>query len=132
MEILITDHGDGGEFTLSGGDLKQDGTFFSAVYLSLFCGVAFYNVYSENPTTKDFEEMLSLPVTSANLKKVETAGNNALKWLIDAGVAKETSVFAYGTIEEKINVEITITEPDGNNCKFAIIWDNEKIALKEV
>ncbi len=132
MEILIQDHGDGGEFSLLGGDLKQDGTFFSAVYLSLFSGEAFYNIYSENPTNKEFEEMLALPISTTNLKNIEKSAQNALKWLIDDGIAKEIEIFAYGSKEEKINVEITITEPDGNNCKFAIIWQNEKIVLSRI
>lgn len=131
MELLLQDKGDGGEFTLAGGDLKQDGTFFTAVYLSLFNGEAFYNIYSEYKTDREFEEMLSLPVTSQNLKNIEKTAQNALKWLIDEGVAKETSVFAYGK-DEKINVEITITEPNGKDCKFSIIWDNEKTLLKEI
>jgi phage gp46-like protein len=130
MEFLLQDKGDGGEFSLAGGDIKNDGTFFTAVYLSLFNGDAFYNVYSEHKTDQKLEEFLSLPVTSANLKKVEQAGQNALKWLIDENIAKETSVFAYGDITEKINVEITITEPDGEDCKFAIVWQNEKLVLK--
>lgn len=132
MELLLQDKGDGGEFVLDGGDLKQDGTFYTAVYLSLFNGEAFYNVYSDYKTDLEFEKKLSLPVTSQNLKEIEKAGQNALKWLIDEGVAKETSVYAYGDIEERINVEITITEPDGNDCKFAIVWNNEKIVLKEI
>ena len=132
MELLLQDKGDGGEFVLDGGDLKQDGTFYTAVYLSLFNGEAFYNVYSDYKTDLDFEKKLSLPVTNQNLKEIEKAGQNALKWLIDEGVAKETSVYAYGDIEERINVEITITEPDGNDCKFAIVWNNEKIVLKEI
>ena len=133
MEILLQDKGDGGEFTLDGGgDLVQDGTFLTAVYLSLFNGDAFYNVYTDYKTDNEFEKMLSLPVTVANLKNVEKNGQNALKWLIDEGIAKETSVYAYGTIDEKINVEITVTEPDGSDCKFAIIWNNEKIVLKEI
>lgn len=131
MELLLQDKGDGGEFTLAGGDLKQDGTFFTAVYLSLFNGEAFYNIYSEYKTDRKFEEMLSLPITSHNLKSIETAAQNSLKWFIDEGVAKEIKVFAYGK-DEKINVEITITEPNGNDCKFSIVWDNEKTLLKEI
>ena len=132
MDFLLRDKGDGGEFSLEGGDLKQDGTFFTAVYLSLFNGDAFYNVYSEYKTDKKFEELLSLPVTSKNLKDVEQAAKNALDWLIDEKIANEISVFASGDISEKINVEITITEPDGQTSKFSIVWQNEKHVLREV
>jgi len=132
MEFFLQDKGDGGEFSLGGGDIQQDGTFFTAVYLSLFNGDAFYNIYSEHKTDRKFEKLLSLPVTSKNLKDVEQAAQTALKWLIDENIAKEIGVFASGDITGKINVEITITEPDGEDCKFAIIWKNEKLVLREI
>lgn len=131
MEILLIDKGDGGEFVLEGGDLKQDGTFLTALYLSLFTGDAFYNIFTDYPTNKEFEDALSLPLTIPNLKTVETSANNALKWMLDQGVAKEISVNAYGDKDEKINVEITVTEPDGNTGQYYITWQNEKIALSK-
>jgi len=129
MEILITDKGDGGEFTLEGGDLKQDGTLISALYLSLFTGDAFYNVFTDYPTNREFEDALSLPITIQNLRKVETLADNALKWMLDQGIAKNIEVNASGNKDEKINVEITITEPDGTTGQYYITWQNEKIAL---
>ena len=129
MEILITDQGDGGEFTLEGGDLKQDGTILSALYLSLFNGDAYYNVFSDYPTNREFEDALSLPVTIQNLQKVETLANNALKWLLDDGVADNITISARGDADEKINVEITVTEPDGTTGQYDITWQNEKIYL---
>lgn len=130
MELLLQDKGDGGEFSLNGADIKTDDTFYTAVYLSLFNGDCFYNIYSEYISGNDFEESLNLPVALENLKKVETAASNALKWMLDQGVAKTIDVFAYGDSQEKINVEITITEPDGNSCQYAITWQNEKAALR--
>lgn len=131
MEILLIDKGDGGEFVLEGGDLKQDGTFLTALYLSLFTGDAFYNVFSDYPTNREFEDALSLPITIPNLKTVETLANNALKWMLDQGVAKSIDVYAFGDKDEKINVEITVTEPDGNTGQYYITWQNEKIALSK-
>lgn len=131
MEILLIDKGDGGEFVLEGGDLKQDGTFLTALYLSLFTGDAFYNVFTDYPTNREFEDALSLPITIPNLKTVETLANNALKWMLDQGVAKSIDVYAFGDKDEKINVEITVTEPDGNTGQYYITWQNEKIALSK-
>ena len=131
MEILLIDKGDGGEFVLEGGDLKQDGTFLTALYLSLFTGDAFYNVFTDYPTNREFEDALSLPITIQNLKTVETLANNALKWMLDQGVAKSIDVYAFGDKDEKINVEITVTEPDGNTGQYYITWQNEKIALSK-
>ena len=131
MEILIIDKGDGGEFILEGGDLKQDGTFLSALYLSLFTGDAFYNIFTDYPTNREFEDALSLPITIQNLRKVETLAGNALLWMLDQGVAKTIDVNAFGDKDEKINVEITITEPDGTTGQYYITWQNEKIALSK-
>ena len=132
MEILLEDKGDGGEFSLKGGDLEQDDTFYSALYLSLFNGDCFYNVYSEYKSNGEFEQLLSLPLTMGNLKKVETAGQNALKWMIAEGIAKSVVVYAYGDIDEKINVNITITEPDGSSRNYSITWQNQKAVLRGV
>lgn len=129
MEILLIDKGDGGEFVLEGGDLKQDGTFLTALYLSLFNGDAYYNIFSDYPTNRDFENALSLPLTIQNLNSVETLGKNALKWMLEQGVAKTIDVNAYGDKDEKINVKITITEPDGTSGRYYITWQNEKIVL---
>lgn len=131
MEILLIDKGDGGEFVLKGGDLKQDGTLLSALYLSLFTGDAYYNVFSEYPTTREFEDAISMPLTIPNLQACETAALNALKWMLDQGVAETIDVNAYGDRQEKINVEITITEPNGNTGQYYITWQNEKLALSK-
>lgn len=132
MEFLLQDKGDGGEFTLDGGDIKQDGTFYTAVYISLLGGDCFYNIYSEYKTDGKFEEALSLPLTVENLKNTETAAENLLSWMIKEQLASSIDVYAYGDKDEKINVEITITEPDGAPQKFSITWENEKIVLNKV
>lgn len=129
MELELQDKGDGGEFTLDGGDIKQDGTFYTAIYVSLFGGDCFYNIYSEHKTDGSFEESLSLPITVSNLQKVETSAQNLLSWMIKEGVASSIDIYAYGDKTEKINVEITIIEPNGTSYKYSITWANEKIFL---
>ncbi|MBQ9149870.1 phage GP46 family protein [bacterium] len=132
MDFLLNDTGDGGEFELLQGDIKGDDTFYTAVYLSLFGGESFYNIYSKYNFDTSFEEALCLPITSNNLRLVETKANNFLQWLIDEEIASKIEVFAYGDRQEKINVEITIIEPDSTTHKYSIIWQNEKRALKRI
>jgi phage gp46-like protein len=129
VEILLNDTGDGGEIELSGGDIKSDDTFYTSIYLSLFNGDTFYNVYENFETTNEFETAFNQPITRQNLKNVETAAKNALKWFIETGIADDVSVTAYGNTDEKINVDITITEPDGNSFLYGIIWENQKAVL---
>lgn len=131
MELLVIDNGDGAEFVFTGGDVQTDGTFFTAVYISLFLGDCFYNIYTENKSNDSFIEALIKPITAENLKNAEIAASNLLKWLIDEEIAASVDVFAYGDINAKINVEITITEPDSTTeNKYSVVWKNEKIYLK--
>jgi phage gp46-like protein len=130
MDILLQDNGDGAELTLENGDLEGDGSFYNAVYLSLFGGDNFSNVYEDYEQNGDFEESLNLPITMNNLKTVENNANKALKWLTDSGVADSVDVYAYGDNDNKIGVEITVTEPSGNTYQFGVIWENQKQILK--
>lgn len=130
MDILLMDNGDGGEVVLQGGDLKSDGTLYTSVYLSLFGGDNFSNVFEEYESDNEFEESLNLPITKQNLNTVEKKANKSLKWMIDSGIAEDVQSFAYGNIENKINVDITITEPLGKKQSYAVIWENQKRVLK--
>ncbi len=130
MDILLQDNGDGAEVVLQGGDLKGDGTLYTSVYLSLFNGDNFSNVFEEHESDGEFEEALNLPITKQNLKTVEKKANKSLKWMIDDGIADEVTSFAYGGLENKINVDITITEPNGIEQSFAVVWENQKKVLK--
>lgn len=131
MEFLIIDRGDGAELTFNGADIKTDDTFFTAVYSSLFLGDCFYNIYTEHKTDDSFMQALLKPITADNLKNAEIAAKNLLKWLIDGELADSVEVFAYGDKREKINVDITITQPSSDSGnKYSIVWENEKIYLK--
>lgn len=130
MDLLLNDTGDGGELNLVGGDIQGDGTLFTAVYISLFGGDCFSNVFEKYESNGDFEAALNQTITLKNLKNVENKAQEALKWLIDEGVADSVKVSAFGDINEKINVNITIQEPAGDDFPFAIIWENEKAILK--
>lgn len=130
MDVLLQDNGDGAEVVLSGGDIKGDGTLYNAVYLSLFGGDNFSNAFEEYGSDGEFEESLNLPITAPNLKTVENKANKSLKWMVDEGVASSVETFARGNAESKIEIEITIQKPTGNNQSFAVVWENQKRILK--
>lgn len=129
MDILLQDTGDGAEVILSGGDLKGDGTLYNAVYLSLFGGDNFSNAFKEYESNGEFEESLNLPITTPNLKTVENKANKSLKWLIDEGIAESVESFAFGNGDNKIEVDITIKEPQKVESSYSIIWRNQKAVL---
>jgi len=130
MDILLKDKGDGAEVILEGGDLKADGSLYNAVYISLFGGDSFSNVFEKYETDDEFEKALNLPILMSNLKTVEAKANKLLKWMIDEGVAESVESYAYGNNDDKIEVEIVITEPSGNKYSFAVVWENQKKILK--
>lgn len=129
MEIKLSDFGDGGAITSSGGDIDQDDGFLTAIYTSLFGGDNFYNIYSDYPQDKSFEDAIQAPITALNLKNAEQAASNLLKWMVDEGVVESVDVKAYGGSENKMNVDITTTEPGGDSRTYGVIWQNEKAVL---
>lgn len=128
-DIFLTDKGDGGTFELNGGDLKSDDTYFTAIYLSLFQGQSFANIFSEYETDRKFEEALNLPVTVTNINKINALGEKALNWLVNEGIAEKIKFSAYGDKNSKISADITITEPSEEVRKYSIIWQNERLIL---
>lgn len=130
MDILLYDNGDGAEFCLLNGDLQSDETFFTALYLSLFGGDCFSNVYEKYKADGSFEESLNLPITVSNLKIVQAEAKKALKWLIEENLAESIEVFAHGDMSEKINVDITITELTGLSYRYSVYWNEGRPLLK--
>lgn len=130
MNILLADAGDGGELVLESGDLKKDETLLTSLYLSLFTGKCYSNIYEEHKTDGEFEKALNQPITANNLEATARAAKKATKWMIDEGLADSIEASARGNLEEKQNVDITIKEPSGESKTFGIIWDNERTVLK--
>lgn len=129
MEIKLSDYGDGGAITSSGGDIDQDDGFLTAIYISLFGGDNFYNIYSKYPQDKSFEDAIQAPITVSNLKTAENAAFNLLRWMVDEGIVESVDVRAYGSGDNRMNVDITTTEPDGDSRIYSVIWQNEKAIL---
>lgn len=128
-DIFLTDKGDGGSFEIESGDLKADDTFFTAIYLSLFQGKSFSNIFTEYETNTKFEDALNLPVTVTNINKVNTIGEKALNWLVNEGIAEKINFSAHGDKNSKLSADITVTEPQGEFLKYSIIWQNERAIL---
>lgn len=131
MDIMFSSDKAGVSFALAGADLKSDAGIYTAICLSLFNGDCFYNIYTKNKTDNSFVEALFAPINVKNLSNAQTKAENLLKWLVEIGVAASVDVFAYGNKNGKINVDITITEPDSKTNKYSVLWDSEKIYLKD-
>jgi phage gp46-like protein len=130
MDFKLYEHGDGGELNLIGGDIEAEKGLSNAIYLSLFTGDNWYNVFEESKTTDDFETSLfNLLTTTNNLKKIETLANESLNWLLDDGIAETIETKAAASINGRINLNITITEPNNMTRKYAIVWNNERLTV---
>lgn len=66
-------------------------------------------------------------VSNENLVAHETYAKNALNWMLDDGVAKEISAVATYDENLRMQLEITITRPDGNEDKFGVVWDEQQV-----
>jgi len=129
MDIKLIENGDGGDFGFAGGDVIKDNTLFSAVYLSLFSGDAFYNIFVKYPGNKEFEDNLNCIITNDALRTIETKGKSALDWMMQEGLAESVEVSAYCNDRDRINVLFTVQEPSKEPQKYGLIWDAQKKAL---
>ena len=67
--------------------------------------------------------------TLAVLVQIETAATNALKWMLDDGVAKTVEIEAEfdDNRDNGIILRIDITRPDDTENRFNFVWDQQEI-----
>ena len=120
-DILMVENGDGGDFLFLNGDIENDDTFYTAVYLSLFNGDAFYNIFAKYPRNNDFEESLNCIITPDNLKNIETNANAALDWMITENIAESIDTSSSSSSDKQTDVSIAITRTERSYKNF---WDH--------
>lgn len=130
----MIENGDGGELDISAdGDIILNNTLYNAVYLSIFGGKAFYDVFDAEDTetdNDDIEAELKRPVTVPNLNNLASLAVSKLNWMINAGIVKNVDASANARIDKITELIITITRPDDVTEKYGIIWDRESSELK--
>lgn len=70
-------------------------------------------------------------VTNAAVVEVENAIRDGLQWLLDDGIAQEVLVSAERTEDTRIDAEISIRRPNGENIPFKFLWDGQAVKLIE-
>lgn len=130
----MIENGDGGELDISAdGDIILNNTLYNAVYLSIFGGKAFYDVFDAEDTetdNDDIEAELKRPVTVPNLNNLASLAVSKLNWMINAGIVKNVDASANARIDKITELIITITRPDDVTEKYGINWDREQSELK--
>jgi phage gp46-like protein len=128
MDFKLYETGDGGEINLIGGDIEAERGLSNAIYLSLFTGDNWHNIFEESKTTDDFEtNLFNLLTATNNLRQIETIANESLNWLIEDGIAETIETKASSSSNGHINLNITITEPNNITRKYSIIWEQQKL-----
>lgn len=62
------------------------------------------------------------------LNRLDVTVENALKWMVDDGIAREISAEVTQDSSRGIIINIDILTPDGKNQKYAILWKATKAA----
>jgi len=134
-DILLYQTNDDGEINVTNGFIEMSGGLQTAAYLSLFGGNEDDDGLADNPKTwwgntteteksrKYISEtqylLTSLPITSANLLRVEDAAKRDLAWFKDEGVATEITVSASILGLNMVELEVNI---DQTQFKFVENW----------
>ena len=133
MDFKLYEQGDGGELNIVGGDIESEKTLSNAIYLSLFSGDNWYNIFENSDslkTSNDIENLLqNFIISNKNIKKLETLINDNLNWLADEGIVESIETSIIPTFEN-IKILINTKEPNNINKKYLIIWSNQKAILK--
>ena len=119
---------DGGDIIYENGQPIMDTALYNAFSISLYTDVGYWgNLVFEKENEKlgsDYAEITRLPITVANLNRMEESAESALQWLIDEGVAKSVAADIRNPFSDRIEPAITITQPNGNVSKYSTNWDN--------
>jgi len=134
-DILITEEGSGGEFSIVNSDLELTNSLRNQVYLAFFGGnikddVGEQNndywlndfLEEENRYISTFERtILEVPLTSSGLQKIKSAADQDLKYLkqyaeikIDISIESKDLLYLY----------IEIKAPNNVSEKVRLIWNN--------
>ena len=131
-DVLLFQTEDDGDIRVSDeGLVEMTGGLETAVYLSLFGGNEdgsewWGNVGETEPSKKYVSEtqnlLLILPVTSANILRVEDAVKRDLQWILDGGFAKTLKISSEVKGLNRVALSISI---DGISFQFNLPWGME-------
>lgn len=123
-DVALKQTPDGGDFNVENGIVEMCPGLEVAAYISLFGGnieddgslnnpKQYWGNVIENEPVKQLRSrtqflVKSLPLTSANLRRVEEAARNDLQWFLDGRIASELEVVATVPALNKLQIDIAI------------------------
>lgn len=138
------------DLVIENGDLKADNGLETAVLISLFTD-GFVDLEDlpegetnprgwwadqvSNISTDQIGSKLWLFDRSKILENtesgLETFAKEALKWMLDDGIATTVSAVATRIDKERIDLSIEIVKPTGDSTPFQFIWDGQDLKRQE-
>jgi phage gp46-like protein len=67
-------------------------------------------------------------ITDKTVRQAEDYVPDALKWMVDDGVAKEINV-AVSRIDQGMIIDLAIVQPDGVPRKYQLLWEAQRNAI---
>jgi len=127
-DIKLQPTPDGGATVWQAGQLAMDGGLSTAVYISLYTLTGWW---ADSTLGSELEILEAESLTNSLKNDYAEEARRALAWLIDEGIAKSVVVEAEIHGPERINMLITITEPDGTEStyRYARTWRATEEAL---
>ena len=120
-DLLLQHTAEGGDIEFkSNGDLRTTSGLYTAVYLSLFTGPWWGDAYSDRAEryTSRIPELMQRPLTNQTRLSVIEAAKSALAWMVDEGIADSVDARAFIRSAGRLDLAVTIHEPDGNAEEF--------------
>lgn len=143
-DIALTIINDCIDLNLTGGDFEADTGLETAVMLSLFSDqrVAaselpvgdtekrgwWADLFSDTSGDKFGSKLWLLDRSKRTLETeaaAEVRAKQALKWMIDDGVAKKVTTSAAFDSLGRLQLKIQITRPDGTENRYGFAWDQQ-------
>ena len=112
-EIFLYEKGDGGNMSIKeNGDIQEDPTLQTLVYLSLFNGSTPLNVIREIQFTYEFEKALDEKTTIANMTRAEQKGDEMLQWMVETGLVQSAKTIITPDEVERMKVTVEVVVAD--------------------
>ena len=134
-DLYLKPTNDGAEIAVVSGKLRTTSALEVAVFLSLFTEQSWADMSQsrrERYISRIPRIMRENNVTNQTRIAVRIAALEALQWMLDDGIADEVDAEAVIRSASRIDLTVTITQPDGTaEFAYAVNWQAQTVELTE-
>jgi phage gp46-like protein len=148
IDLMIYETGSGGDLNLKNDDLDTISGLTNQVYLAFFGGNkeqstsdelneleqrkdwwGNFLMEPENQFNSELERTLdNVAINTEGISKIENAAKNDLQYLDEYA---DIEIEAFILSVAKVQIDVSLTEPNNNSTKLKFIWDGTKNELIE-